>query len=433
VLTAVQFCHILDFVLLMPLAPMLMRELSISAHQFGLLVSAYTFSAAATGLLAAAYTDRFDRKRMLLGLLVGFGIGTLLCGLAGSYAVLMAGRIVAGAFGGVLAGVVFAIVGDRIPADRRGRAMGVVMGAFSAASVLGLPFGLMLAARTGWELPFQVLAAVTALVIVGAMVALPPIRGHVATRPVRRRAFVDLWHVAREPRHLRAFAVSVAVMFSAFTVVPFLSAYLVHNVGMPERRLDLIYLVGGLSTLVTGPLLFGPMADRFGHARVFMLAVTLATVPTVIVTVLPPSPLPVILLVTTTMMVLGSGRMISLTALITGVVEPARRGTFMTLNSSIQHGAAGAASFAAGVIVGGGQGGPLLGYGRVGAVAVVASIVTLYLARTLRPAPASSPLEETGAPDLAAPLEAPRAPGPPLSPPPRLRPAAAGEDPRGTP
>lgn len=410
-LTAVQFCHILDFVLLMPLAPMLMREMQIGAREFGVLVSAYTFAAACTGLVAAAYMDRFDRKRMLLFLLAGFGVGTLLCGLAGSYWMLMAARIVAGSFGGVLAGVVFAIVGDQIAPERRGRAMGIVMGAFSAASILGLPFGLALAARTRWEMPFLLLGGVTAAVLALSAVALGPMRAHLSSHP-RRAAFVELWDVAREPRHLRAFALTVAIMFSAFSLAPFLSPYLVENVGMPERRLDLIYLVGGVATLVTGPLVFGPLADRFGHARVFALTVVASIVPIVAVTNLPPAPLPAILAVTTLMMVMGSGRMISVTALITGVVEPRRRGSFMSLNASVQQGAAGAAAFVAGMMVGGGEGGPLTGYARVGALAVAASFLSLWLLRGLRAAGgARSPFEDTGAPTVAAPLEAPQAVG----------------------
>ena len=430
VLTAVQFCHILDFVILMPLAPQLMRSLHVSPSEFGLLVSAYTFSAAISGLVAAAYMDRFDRKRSLLFLLAGFGLGTLLCGLVDSYWLLMAARVATGAFGGVLAGVVFAIVGDQIRPERRGTAMGVIMGAFSAASVLGLPFGLSLAERFDWEAPFLVLAAVTAVVFVFGLVALPPMRGHLAHRTDEARVFRELWEVARHPDHVRAFLLTIAVMFSAFTVVPFLAPYLTANAGMPEGKLDVMYLAGGLATLVTGPLVFGPAADRFGHARVFMITAVLSLIPIAAVTNLPRVELPVILAVTTLMMVMASGRMISVTALVTGVVEPRRRGSFMSLNSSIQQGAAGAASFVAGLMIGGGEGRPLTGYSRVGLVAIGATLLTLVLVRRLRPAAgqaAEAPqLDRVGAPEEAAPLEAPRRA--PAERPRRRRHAAAGED-----
>ncbi|HEY0017901.1 MAG TPA: MFS transporter [Longimicrobium sp.] len=412
VLTAVQFCHILDFVLMMPLAPLLMRSLHISAREFGLLVSAYTFAAAASGLVAAAFMDRYDRKRMLLFLLAGFGVGTLLCGLVDEFWMLMAARVVAGSFGGVLAGVVFAVVGDQIRPERRGTAMGVVMGGFSAASVLGLPFGLALAERGAWETPFLFLAAVTAVVFVITAVALPSMRGHLTGRRSDDPSpFAQLWQVAREPRHVRAYLLTTAIMFSAFTVVPFLSAYLVENVGMPETQLDLMYLAGGLATIVTGPMLWGPLADRFGHKRVFVLTAALSTLPIIAVTHLPRVSLPVILVVTTLMMVMASGRMISVTALITGVVEPRRRGSFMSLNSSIQQGAAGAAAFVAGMLIGGGEGEALTGYPRVGYVAVAATLVTLLLVRGLRQArvpDAHSPFEAAGAPPLAEPMESPQ-------------------------
>jgi DHA1 family inner membrane transport protein len=435
VLTAVQFCHILDFVLMMPLAPMLMRSLHISARQFGLLVSAYTFAAAISGLVAAAFMDRYDRKRMLLFLLAGFGVGTLLCGLVDDYWLLMAARVVAGSFGGVLAGVVFAIVGDQIRPERRGTAMGVVMGGFSAASVLGLPFGLAMAERGAWETPFLFLAGVTAVVLAVSAFALPAMRGHLTGRRHDDPSpFVELLAVAREPRHVRAYALTVAIMFSAFTVVPFLSAYLVENVGMPETQLDLMYLAGGLATIVTGPLLWGPLADRYGHARVFALTALLSVIPIAAVTNLPRVSLPVILGVTTLMMVMASGRMISVTALITGVVEPRRRGSFMSLNSSIQQGAAGAAAFVAGLLIGGGEGQPLRGYSTVGFVAIAATGLTLVLLRGLRQAHVPdehSAFQAAGAPPLAEPMESPPAADAQDAPRPerrRRRPAAAVED-----
>ena len=235
--------------------------------------------------------------------------------------------------------------------------------------------------------------------------------------------------MARHPDHVRAFVLTVAIMFSAFTVVPFLAPYLTSNVGMPERHLDMMYLAGGLATMVTGPLIFGPAADRFGHARVFVITAMLSIIPIAAVTNLPRVGLPVILTVTTLMMVMASGRMISVTALVTGVVEPRRRGSFMSLNSSIQQGAAGAASFLAGLLIGGGQGAPLTGYPRVGFVAIGATLLTLVLVGRLRPAAgqaAGTPQFDTvGAPEEAAPLEAPRrAPERPRT----RRHAAAGED-----
>lgn len=421
VLLTIQFCHVLDFVLIMPLAPMLMRSLDISAREFGLLVSAYTFSAALSGLVAAAFMDRFDRRRMLLFLLAGFGVGTLLCGLVDEYRLLLAARVVAGAFGGVLAGVVFAVVGDQIRPERRGTAMGVVMGAFSAASVLGLPFGLYLANRFAWEAPFLFLGGLTVVVFAGAALLLPAMSGHVA--PSNASPWADLVAVARAPEHLRAFALTVGIMFSAFSVVPFLSAYLTENAGLRESQLPLIYLTGGLATLVTGPLVFGPLADRFGHAPVFMLSVVLGIPAIVAVTHLPVSPVWVILTTTTAMMVMSSGRMISATALVTGIVSPRRRGGFMSLNSVIQQGAAGAASLVGGWMIQGGSGGePIRGYPAVGWLAVAASILTLVLVRRLRPGEAAAAvpqMDETGAPPLAAPLEAPR------------RPARAGVDTQG--
>ncbi|HEX2079143.1 MAG TPA: MFS transporter [Longimicrobium sp.] len=434
VLTAVQFCHVLDFVLIMPLAPTLMRSLRVSAQEFGLLVSAYTFAAAASGLVAAAFMDRFDRKPMLLFLLAGFGVGTLLCGLVDEYWLLMAARVATGAFGGVLSGVIFAVVGDQIRPERRGTAMGIVMGGFSAASVLGLPFGLSLAERGAWETPFLFLAGVTAVVFVVGAVALPSMRGHLTGRRHDDPApFPELWRVAREPRHVRAFTLTTAIMFSAFSAVPFLSAYLVENVGMPESRLDLIYLAGGVGTIITGPLLWGPLADRYGHARVFTLAAVLSIVPIAAVTNLPPVPLPVILAVTTAMMVMASGRMISVTALVTSVVEPRRRGSFMTLNSSIQQGAAGAAAFTSGLMIGGGDGRPLTGYPAVGVLAISCTLLTLVLVRRLRPAEGQgvhSEYEAAGAPPLAEPLESPHEParGPRRRAGDRRSLAAAGED-----
>lgn len=381
VLTAVQFCHILDFVIIMPLGPQLMRTLDISAHQFGLLVSVYTFAAAVSGLGAAVALDRVDRKRGLLWLLTGFGVGTLLCGLSTSYPLLLAARAAAGAFGGVLAAVVLAVIGDQFPPERRGRATGVVMAGFSVASVLGLPAGLRLAAWAGWQAPFLALAAVTLGVILVGVVILPPMRAHLEA-PAVGSTVGRLWAVAREPIHLRAFAFTVALMLAGFSVIPFLSPSLVSNVGLPEARLELVYLIGGLFTAFTSPM-FGRWADRWGAARVFTRVSLVSIVPLVGITVMPRMTVPAILAVTTIFMVAAGGRWVTALALIGNAVEPRTRGAFMSLNSSVQQAGAGVASLIAGWMIYDGPGGRLLGYPRVGVFAAVCVIGAVVLARRL--------------------------------------------------
>ena len=382
-LAAVQFCHIVDFVLVMPLGPQLMRSFAINPQQFALIVSVYTFSAAVSGLLAAFFMDRYDRKHALVFLLVGFALGTLLCAWAPTYGFLLAARVAAGAFGGVLASVVFAIVGDQIPPERRGLAMGIVMSGFSAASILGLPLGLWVAAHAGWHMPFAVLAAVTGGVALYAALALPSMRQHLGgERPSPLAGVLD---VVRQPMHRRAFLLMVLMMFGGFTLTPFLSPYLVANVGVAEADLTYVYLFGGIFTLAVGPIV-GRLADRFGQNRVFMGAALLSIVPLLLVTNLPRVPLWAALAVTSFMMVGFNARMVPGMALVTGSVEPRRRGAFMSVNSSVQQMAAGLASFAGGAIVGGSEATGLTRFPLVGLLAVGSTLLAIPVARGLRAA-----------------------------------------------
>src|ERR1700744_4047287 len=138
-LALVQFTVILDFIIMSPLGAILMPALNITAAQFGVAVSAYAFSAGISGVLAAGFADRFDRKRLLLFFYAGFMAGTLLCAAAPNYHLLLLGRIVTGLFGGVVGSVVLAITADVFDLSLRGRVMGFVQTAFAASQVLGVP------------------------------------------------------------------------------------------------------------------------------------------------------------------------------------------------------------------------------------------------------------------------------------------------------
>jgi predicted MFS family arabinose efflux permease len=124
ILALLQFTIILDFMIISPLGDMLMKDLSASTSQFGLVVSSYAFSAAISGIMAAGFADKYDRKKLLIFFYAGFILGTLLCGISTNYYLLLAARIVTGIFGGVIGSIVMAIVADMFAVHQRGRVMG---------------------------------------------------------------------------------------------------------------------------------------------------------------------------------------------------------------------------------------------------------------------------------------------------------------------
>jgi predicted MFS family arabinose efflux permease len=383
-LAAVQFTHIVDFMIIMPLGPVYIHEMGLSPWQFGSVVAAYTVSAGLAGLRAARFLDRFDRKSALLVLYAGFTAGTLLCAVAQDYLPLLAARTVAGAFGGVAAAVVLAIVGDAFPDARRGFAMGVVMTAFSVASIAGVPLGLHLADEFGWQTPFAILGGLSAAVLVLAAIVLPPLRGHLRGGPAPA---VSTWAILAEPNHLWAFALTVTLALSTFTLAPYLATYLVANVGLQQEELKFMYLCGGLATLVTLTL-FGRLADRFGKLPIFRILALVTAVPIVLATNLPAGlALPLVLIVTTLFMVASSGRMVPAMALITGCAAPADRGGFMSLNAGVQQLACGLAAALGGLLLRQEDDGALTGFALIGLLCCAATLVSLVLAGRLRPAP----------------------------------------------
>ncbi len=378
ILAAVQFTHIMDFMVMMPLGPQLMRVMLISPQQFGLLVSVYTLTAALAALAVAFYTDRFDRRKTLLLLYAGFVISTLLCGIAPDYSSLLAARAVAGAFGGVAGATVHSIIGDTIPEQRRGAATGMIMSAFALSSIIGVPIGLVLAAHYSWRAPFLFLAVVSVLVLVLIWKILPPLRSHLV-EGMAHRPLAQMKDVLSGANHLRAFAFMFVLMFAGFSVIPFISPYMVANVGLKETDLPYLYLFGGLATVFSSRYI-GQLADRHGKRQIFTVIGLISIAPLLITTNLPPVPVPVAIMASVIFMVFVSGRFVPAMALVNSSVEPRLRGGFMSINSAIQHLGLGAASLLAGSIIGHGTDGALTHYWLVGLLAVACTLIAIGLA-----------------------------------------------------
>ncbi len=381
-LAGIQFTHILDFMIMMPLGPQFTALFGISNAQFGLLVSAYTLSAGLSGLMAATYIDRFSRKQLLLTMYTLFGLATLACGMAPDYFWLMAARIAAGLFGGVLSALAHTIVADVIPFERRGRAMSVVMTSFSVSTVAGVPLGLFLAAHFNWHAPFFGIAMLVGLLAWGAWQTLPRLDAHLH-HPERVNVWRGIGQVLAEPNHLKAFGVSGLMMFASFTVIPYITIYLQSNAGMQTDEVPWIYLCGGLTTLLTARY-FGRLTDRVGKVKVFQRLAWAVAFPLMATTLSQGLPLWGLLLISTSLFAMMSGRMIPGMAMISSSVEPRLRGTFMTLNSAVQSASMGVAALVGGLIIGRDAQGHLTLYWVAGLLGVLASGLSAWLAGRLR-------------------------------------------------
>jgi len=378
-LAAVQFTHIMDFMIMMPLGAGLMRVFNITPTQFSYLVAAYGLAAAITGFAGGFVIDRLDRKKALLWLYAGFGLATLACALAPTFHLLVAARIAAGAFGGVAGALVLAIVGDVIPPERRGRGMSIVMSAFPLASVLGIPTGLILVDLFEWHAPFLLLAGLSLpiwFIAARFLPSLPPVGQ-------RTHAGRQMWEILTHGIHLRGFMLTAALVFAGASVVPFMSPSLVANTGLSESQLKYVYLFGGAATFFTTNL-FGRLTDRYDKLHVLASVTIFSIATTIILTHLGPTPVGVTLIVTTLLFVTMAGRFSPAMTMISNAVEPRYRGGFMSVNSAIQQAAGGLANLVAGAMITREASGRLAGYSRVGWIAVAAFALTVVLAWRLR-------------------------------------------------
>jgi predicted MFS family arabinose efflux permease len=376
-LAFVQFTIILDFVIMSPLGAIIMPALNITAGQFGVAVSAYAFSAGISGILAAGFADRFDRKRLLLFFYVGFTLGTALCALAPNYHLLLLGRIVTGIFGGVIGSVVLAIVTDLFALHLRGRVMGFVQTAFAASQVLGIPVGLFLSNHWNWHFAFGAIVGLAIIAIVAVLLVMKPVDGHLKLKQ-DKTAFRHLIATVGQPRYTLAFAVTTLLATGGYMLMPFGSAFTVHNLGIDIVHLPTIYLISGLFSIFTGPLV-GRASDAFGKFPTFVFGTAMSVVMVTIYTHLGQVSLTTVIVVNVLMFVGIFSRMIPSQALISAIPDASQRGSFSAISASLQQLSGGLGSVLAAAIIAENADGSLRHFDRLGYIVVATSIVALTL------------------------------------------------------
>lgn len=394
-LALTQFTIVVDFMVMMPLGPQIMHAFTISPAAFAAAVSAYSWCAGISGLLAATYVDRFDRRTMMLVVYALFALSNLVCAMATNYHALLLSRAFAGLTGGVLNSVLLAIISDVIPPQRRGAAMGTVMTSFSLAAVAGVPLGVVLGAHYGWSSPFFELVLLSVLIWAGACKVVPTLTAHIRVPAIPlSRTLPDLWSLMRDPAHIRGFGLTALVMGSHMLIVPFISPTLVGNLGVEPESISLIYMAGGFATFFTSRMV-GRLSDRYGKRRVFQVAAICSLLPVLFITHLPQLPLWGLIVFFPFFMVSGNSRMIPTQALLTTVPEPHRRGAFMSVNSAVQQIATGTGAWIGGLMLTTSDSGQISGYGLNGWVCCACILVAMWWIGKVQPY--AAPVQERAA------------------------------------
>ncbi len=381
-LSFIQFSHIVDFMIMMPLGDSLMRAFSISPQEFSLLVTSYTVCAGVMGIMASVIADRFDRKKLLLFFYIGFGVGTVACGLAESYHSLLIARALTGGFGGVLNAIVIAIASDSTPPEKRATALGTISTAFSLASIVGVPLSIFVANKFDWHAPFIGLGVLSLALTFLIQAVVPTVTAHIAEAR-KSNQFTIVLHFFTEKSNVSALTFAFILVCSQMTIIPFIAPTLLANVKLTQTELPLIYLVGGLTSILAAPLV-GWAADRFGRLKVFLIATTFSVIPIFILTNLGPTSLWFVLFSAGIFFVALSGRMTPAMAILSSHVSPAKRGAFMSFVVAVQQFAAGAGSFIGGMMIVRTDSGEYVNYPSVGLVSVGLAVVAMILSLQFR-------------------------------------------------
>jgi predicted MFS family arabinose efflux permease len=377
ILAILQFTIILDFMVLAPLGAQLLLELHITPAQFSHVVSAYAFSAGASGLLAAGFADKFDRKKLLLFFYSGFIAGTIMCGIAPDYKALLIARIVTGIFGGVVGSISFAMITDLFALETRGRVMGFIQMSFAGSQILGLPIGLYLATKIDWHAPFILIVIFAVLVGVVIIFRMKPVDAHLKIKS-DKNAFQHLMRIISQWRYIKVFAATIFLATGGFMLMPFGTVFLTRNLGIGLEKIPLIYLVTGICSMVISPLV-GKLSDQIGKYKVFVMGSILTILIVAWYCNLTRTPLPTIMILNVILFAGISARMVSASALVTAIPDPGDRGGFMGINSSIQQVSGGIAAFAAGEIVWTNSAGLMENYDMLGYVVCCTVMLTIIM------------------------------------------------------
>jgi predicted MFS family arabinose efflux permease len=380
ILALTQFTVVLDFMVMSPLGDLLMKDLQVKPYQFGIVVSSYALAAGLSGFLTAGFADRFDRKRLLVFFYSGFIVGTLFCGFSNSYEQLVLARIVTGIFGGVMSSISMAIVADLFSLNQRGRVMGFMQMGFGLSQILGIPISLYIASKSNWQMPFYMIVCLSLIMLLAITLGMKPVRAHL-DKKTDHSAFHHLITTIKNRNYRIGFMATAFMSLGGYFMMPWGSAFAVNNVGLSQNELPYLFMIVGVSTFLTMPLI-GLLADKINKFQLFMSASIVMIAAVLIYVQLGQTTMFILILVNIFMMGGIMARMVPSQALTSSVPKLHDRGAFMSINSSLQQIAGGIAAIIGGKIVWqANPNAPLMNFDVLGYVVVGVIIINIYLTR----------------------------------------------------
>ena len=381
----VQFVFVVDFMMVAPLGPDYTSALGASNSDIGLVVASYTIAAAISSLLLAKLLDGFDRRMVMMFFLTGLSFSTVACAISNDISDLIIFRFIAGLFGGPAASIAMAMIIDVVPAERRGKAIGKVMSAFSLSSIFGIPIGLELSHRGGWEMPFYVVGGLILVTVVLVYLLLPSMKQHLSfseesKNEAKTQNFLTLFY---RPEALVTYLMTLTSMIAAFLIIPNIAAFMQFNLQYPRESYGLLYLMGGIVSLLVMRLT-GKWIDQFDIKLIGLFGTILIIGIVYMGFIDSPSAAMATVLFIIYMSAMSIRNVVSV-SMSSMVPSQHERAAFTSLNQSVSHFAAGAGAIIGSYYLTTSESGELIGMDIMGAWAIALSlfmpVCIVYLSR----------------------------------------------------
>lgn len=362
----VQFVNVFDFMVIVPISPILVEQLAIPAANVGFITGSYTLAATVASLICARFLDKYDRKWVLQILLMGLIVGSFLTAFSQDQYSLILFRIMTGAFAGPLIGIILTIVIDQIEPLKRGRAIAAIMGTFTLVAVLAIPLSLQLIQHVSWRSLFYIISSIGLVSWLLTALLLPSMP--VDQQPKKAFGTVSFW---QQKRVIYSLFLMAGAVFSTFLIIPNLAVYLMANRHLPFSQLSSFYFWGGIISFIAMQAVGYLNKDQY--PKYILWVTTLAIVYLLFDQFILDGILP-LLLFFVLLMSLTAARTVTIIIANSLIPSAHNRAAYSTIQSAIQHFASGCAGAISSLILSE-QSGQLVGLNKIAGLAIIISII----------------------------------------------------------